>query len=226
MAFELPALPYAENALEPYMSERTLQFHHGKHHAGYVKQLNKLTDGSDLAALTLEEVVRRTARDSARQAIFNNAAQAWNHDFFWHCMSPEANQPDGQLAERLKSDFGALDRFHEAFLAEATGRFGSGWAWLVAVGGKLEVTSTVNAGVPFTDGSIPLLACDVWEHAYYLDYQNQRERYVKVFLEHLVDWSAVAERLAELAKARQIADRDDARQRVVAAGHRQPGKPL
>jgi Fe-Mn family superoxide dismutase len=205
MAFELADLPFAMKALEPHMSERTLQFHHGKHHAGYVKKLNALTEGSELADLPLEEVVRHSAKDGAQQAIFNNAAQVWNHDFFWNCMSPESNQPNGRLAERLKADFGDVDKFHEAFVAAAMGRFGSGWAWLVAGDGKLEVVTTANAGVPFTEDKTPLLTCDVWEHAYYLDYQNERERFVRVFLEHLVDWSAVGERLAKLAEAGRIA---------------------
>ncbi len=187
--FELPALPYPEGALEPYISARTLGFHHGKHHAAYVDKLNGLVKGTDLADLALEEVIRKVAGDDARKPVFNNAAQAWNHAFYWNSMRPKGGgPPSGRIAKRIEASFGSYDAFKEQFKKAAGGQFGSGWAWLVAEGEKLAILTTPNADLPLAQGKKALLTCDVWEHAYYLDYQNRRPDYVTAFLENLVDW--------------------------------------
>jgi Fe-Mn family superoxide dismutase len=199
MAFELPALPYAENALEPHYSARTIGFHHGKHHAAYVKNLNDLTAGTELAGKGLEEIIRAVAGDTARIGIFNNAAQVWNHTFFWSCMRPSGGgAPGGALAAAIDRDFGSLAACTDALKKAATTRFGSGWGWLMLAQGKLQVTSTPNAETPLTQGATPLLTVDVWEHAYYLDYQNRRPDYLQTFLDKLVNWDFAA---ANLAKA-------------------------
>ena len=198
MAFTLPALPYAENALEPHISQRTMAFHYGKHHDTYVKTLNALIEGKPHADMELEEIIRKTATKPEERAIFNNAAQVWNHTFFWHSMSPGGGgEPRGDLAKRLREGFGSYAGFRRIFTDTAMKQFGSGWAWLVPNGGKLNVISTPDAWNPLTSGEAPLLACDVWEHAYYLDYQNQRKAFVETFLDHLVNWDFVAEHLAE-----------------------------
>lgn len=195
MTFRLPDLPYALDALAPHMSAETLKYHHGKHHAGYVKKLNDAVEGTGLADLSLEEIIHKTADDEDQVGVFNNAAQVWNHGFFWRCMTPGGGgRPEGELARQIDADFGSFDAFREAFREAATGRFGSGWAWLVSEGGKLKVVSTPNAVPPMTHGQQALLTCDVWEHAYYLDYQNERPRFVETFLDHLVNWDFVAER--------------------------------
>ena len=197
MAFELPPLPYAEDALEPHMSAETLRFHHGKHHKAYVDKLNKAIKGTALESRPLEEIIRATAGDDKKTKVFNNGAQTWNHTFFWHCLTPQGGgAPDGDLAERIDAAFGGLDGFKERFTSAATGQFGSGWAWLVLDGDSLKVTATANADNPMTKGQVPLLTCDVWEHAYYLDYQNRRPDFVQSFLDHLVNWSFAAEALA------------------------------
>jgi superoxide dismutase, Fe-Mn family len=197
MPFELPALPWSPDALEPHMSARTLSFHHGKHHATYVSKLNAAVDGTPLAKRTLEDIIRETAGKTDRTAIFNNAAQAWNHNFFWHSLSPEGGgEPSGSLAKQLVASFGGLDAFKTAFADKAAGLFGSGWTWLVADKGKLEIVQTANAGTPLSDGKKPLLTLDVWEHAYYLDFQNRRPDFIKVFLEELVNWDFAEENLA------------------------------
>lgn len=194
MAFELPALPFAEDALEPYYSARTLSFHHGKHHKAYVDNLNKLIAGTDLEKKTLEEIILLAAADPTKAGVFNNAAQIWNHTFFWHCMKPGGGgKPGGVLAARIDAAFGGYDKFAEQFKAAAVGRFGSGWAWLVLDGGELKILSTPNAETPFAKGQKALLTVDVWEHAYYLDYQNRRPDFVQAFLDHLVNWDFVAE---------------------------------
>lgn len=196
MAFELPALPFAEDALEPYYSARTLSFHHGKHHKAYVDNLNKLIAGTELESKTLEEIILIAAGDAARAGLFNNAAQVWNHTFFWHCMKPGGGgKPAGDLAARIDATFGGFDKFAEQFKAAAVGRFGSGWAWLVLDGGELKIVSTPNAETPLAKGQKALLTVDVWEHAYYLDYQNRRPDFVQAFLDHLVDWDFVAANL-------------------------------
>ncbi|HSV73239.1 MAG TPA: superoxide dismutase [Chthonomonadales bacterium] len=197
MPMELPPLPYADDALEPYTSARTLSFHHGKHHRAYVDNLNRLIAGSALESQTLEAVVLETAGDPARAGIFNNAAQVWNHTFFWSCMRPNGGgAPPAELAARLEADFGGVQAFSEALKTAAIGRFGSGWAWLVEEGGRLKVTSTPNAETPITAGLRPVLTVDVWEHAYYLDYQNRRPDFVQAFLDHLVNWEFAVSNLA------------------------------
>ncbi len=198
MAFELPELPYSSDALESSkMSAQTFSFHHGKHHAAYVTNLNKMIEGTELADKSLEEIIKATANDPSKAGIFNNAAQVWNHTFFWNCMKPGGGgQPTGALAEKINADFGGFDKFVEQFKTAAATQFGSGWAWLVLKNGKLEVTKTPNAVNPMTEGATPLLTLDVWEHAYYLDFQNARPAYIDNFLNQLVNWDFVADNLA------------------------------
>jgi Fe-Mn family superoxide dismutase len=198
MSFELPALPYAENALEPYYSAKTISFHHGKHHKAYVDNLNKLVAGTDLEGRSLEEIILASAGNSQRAGIFNNAAQVWNHTFFWHSMRPGGGgKPQGEVTSQLEQAFGGYEKFAEQFKAAAVGRFGSGWAWLIAEGGALKIVSTANADTPLTSRQVALLTVDVWEHAYYLDYQNRRPDFVQAFLECLVNWDFVANNLAK-----------------------------
>lgn len=192
MAFELPALPYAMNALEPYISERTMEFHYGKHHKAYVDNLNKLIAGSHFEQMSLEEIIRKTAGKTEYAGIFNNAAQAWNHAFFWTCMQPGGGgEPTGEMKKKIERSFGGYDKFREEFAAAATTQFGSGWAWLAEdeESGKLKVIKTANADTPIAHGLKPLLTVDVWEHAYYLDYQNRRPDFVNAFLDHLAKWN-------------------------------------
>lgn len=197
MAFTLSPLPYPETALEPYMSARTLQFHHGKHHKTYVDTLNKLVEGKPEANETLEELITSTYHDEAKASVFNNAAQVWNHDFFWKCMTPKGGgEPSGALTDAINHAFGRFERFTEQFEQAATGQFGSGWAWLVLDAGKLKIIKTPNAVTPLAGGQAALLTCDVWEHAYYLDYQNRRADFVRAFLDNLVNWHFVAANLA------------------------------
>ncbi|WP_372020815.1 superoxide dismutase [Tistrella mobilis] len=198
MAFELPALPYDKTALEPHISAQTFEFHHGKHHNTYVVNLNKLVEGTDLADASLEDIIVKSRGDAAKAGVFNNAAQVWNHTFFWNSMKPNGGgAPSGDLATRIDADFGGLDKFKEAFKNAATTQFGSGWAWLVVKDGKLEVVKTGNAETPVGTGATPLLTIDVWEHAYYLDYQNRRPDFVQSFLDNLVNWDFAAENLAK-----------------------------
>ncbi len=200
MAISLPALPYAENALDPHYSARTISFHYGKHHKTYVDNLNKLIAGTPLESKSLEEIITASAGDSSKAGLFNNAAQVWNHTFFWNCMRPGGGgRPKGDPAARIDSTFGSYEKFAEQFKAAAVGRFGSGWAWLVLDGGALKITSTANADTPMAGKQTALLTVDVWEHAYYLDYQNRWPDFVQAFLDHLVNWDFVA---ANLAKAR------------------------
>ncbi len=197
MAFELPPLPYAEDALEPAYSARTISFHYGKHHRTYVDTLNKLTAGTELENKTLEEVIGAVAGDAAKMPVFNNAAQVWNHTFFWNGMKPGGGgAPTGEVGERIAAAFGSHEQFVEAFKAAAVGRFGSGWAWLVLSGGQLEIVSTPNAEMPVPPAKKALLTVDVWEHAYYLDYQNRRPDWVQTFFDKLVNWEFVAANLA------------------------------
>ena len=198
MAFELPALPYEKNALEPHMSANTFDFHHGKHHNTYVVNLNKLLEGSPLGGKSLEDIITATAGDASKAGMFNNAAQVWNHTFFWNSMSPNGGgAPTGDLAAKIDEAFGSLDGFKEKFKEAGATQFGSGWAWLVVGdGGKLEIVKTPNAENPMTQGKTPLLTCDVWEHAYYLDYQNRRPDFLAAFLDNLVNWDFAAENLA------------------------------
>ncbi|MEB3279302.1 MAG: superoxide dismutase [Lyngbya sp.] len=198
MAFELPELPYPADALESSgMSEKTFSYHHGKHHAAYVNKLNGMIEGTDLADKSLEEIVKATAKDPSKSGIFNNAAQVWNHTFFWKCMAPNGGgKPTGALAEKISADFGSYEKFAEEFKNAAATQFGSGWAWLVLENGTLKVKKTANAENPIIEGAAPLLTLDVWEHAYYLDFQNARPGYIDNFLEKLVNWDFVAENLA------------------------------
>jgi Fe-Mn family superoxide dismutase len=190
MTFELPQLPYAMDALEPFISKQTLEFHYGKHHQAYVTNLNKLVPGTEFENSTLEEIIRK-----ATGGIFNNGAQIWNHTFYWHCLKPNGGgEPSGKLAEAIVQKFGSFAEFKDKFSTAAATLFGSGWAWLVKTPeGKLEIVQESNAGNPLRNGHTPLLTCDVWEHAYYLDKQNRRPDYISDFWK-LVDWDAVAQR--------------------------------
>jgi superoxide dismutase, Fe-Mn family len=196
MTFELPSLPYADTALEPYYSAKTFSFHHGKHHKAYVDNLNKLLPGSPFENSSLEEIILAVAGDATKAGFFNNAAQVWNHTFFWSCMKPGGGgAPSGALAAKIDAAFGSYEKFAEQFKAAAVGRFGSGWAWLVLDGGELKIMSTPNAETPMTGGKKALLTVDVWEHAYYLDFQNRRPDFVQTFLDQLVNWDFVAANL-------------------------------
>lgn len=204
MTFELPDLPFPPDALEPHISKTTMQFHHGKHHATYVKTANELIKGTPYEKMTLESVILASFAKPDELKIFNNTAQVWNHTFFWQSMRPDGGgEPDGEVAKRLQEAFGSYAEFRKKFAAAATGRFGSGWAWLSLDNGKLTVTSTPNAENPLITGQVPLLTCDVWEHAYYLDYQNQRPAFVEAFLGHLVNWKHVEARLRQADTAAQ-----------------------
>ncbi|MCA0402429.1 MAG: superoxide dismutase [Proteobacteria bacterium] len=187
MAFSLPPLPYAKNALAPHISEETIEYHYGKHHQAYVNTLNQLIAGTDDEKLSLEEIIMKSSGK-----IFNNAAQVWNHTFYWHCLSPNGGgEPTGKLKENIEKTFGSLDKFKEEFTQTAIGTFGSGWAWLVQdKNGGLKIISTSNAATPMTEGQTALLTCDVWEHAYYIDYRNVRPDYLKAFWS-LVNWDFV-----------------------------------
>jgi Fe-Mn family superoxide dismutase len=214
MAFELPALPYAKSALEPHISARTLEFHHDHHHRSYVDKLNKLIAGTAFEGMTLEDIIpaSRKSGQKTHAEIFNNAAQVWNHSFLWNCMRPKGGgKPDAALGRQLDRAFGGLDKFREQFKAAAIGQFGSGYAWLVLANGALKVRNSANAETPATDGQTALLACDVWEHAYYLDYQDRRADFVDVFLNHLVHWDFVAAQLAQGASAGPPRERARAR---------------
>ena len=200
MPFTLPPLPYAATALEPYITANTFSFHHAKHHNAYVVKLNELIANTDLASKSLEEIIIATASDASKAAVFNNAAQVWNHTFYWHSMKPQGGgKPSGELAKQIEADFGSYDKFAEEFKNAAATQFGSGWAWLVLENGKLKVTKTPNAETPLTKGQIPLLTIDVWEHAYYLDFQNRRPDYTTTFLTNLANWDFAAENFARNA---------------------------
>jgi Fe-Mn family superoxide dismutase len=198
MAFELPPLPYPKNALEPHTSAQTLDFHHGRHHQAYVTNLNGLVKDTPMESQSLEQIIQATAKDASKAGVFNNAAQVWNHTFFWNCMKPNGGgAPSGNVAQAIDRDHGGLAKFKDDFKAAAVGQFGSGWAWLVANGGKLSITRTPNAVNPLSEGQTALLTCDVWEHAYYLDFQNRRPDFVQAFLDHLVYWDFAAQNLAK-----------------------------
>ena len=197
MAFELPPLPYAQDALEPHYSANTLSFHHGKHHAAYVNKLNELIAGTADEEKTLEEIIA-----SSTGGLFNQAAQIWNHTFFWNSMKPSGGgAPDGALAQAIDAAFGSLDAFKEQFKAAGVGQFGSGWVWLVKDNGGLKIVTSGNAETPLTNGQTPLLTCDVWEHAYYLDYQNRRPDFIQSFLDNLVNWDFAAANFEDVASA-------------------------
>ena len=202
MAFELPPLPYAKDALAPYMSTQTLDFHHDKHHRAYLTALNRLIAGTPLENLSLEEITRTAAKDEAKTQLFHNAAQAWNHEFFWHSMKPQGGgAPSDRLAAQLDRAFRGFENFRTEFRKAAESQFGSGWTWLVLDRGKLKIVSTANADTPLVRRQTPLLTCDVWEHAYYLDYQNRRPDFIAAFLDHLVNWDFVARNLQHHASA-------------------------
>ncbi|MBI5435314.1 MAG: superoxide dismutase [Planctomycetes bacterium] len=197
MAHELPPLPYADNALDPIISAKTLSFHYGKHHKAYVDNLNGLLkDLPELGALSLEDLIKKVAGDTSKAGVFNNAAQIWNHTFYWKSLSPKGGgKPTGKVLDRINASFGDFDKFKEAFATAAKTQFGSGWAWLVANGDKLEVVKTPNAETPLTQGKKCLLTIDVWEHAYYLDFQNKRPDYVTAVIEKLLNWEFAAANL-------------------------------
>ena len=188
--FDLPPLPYPEDALAPVISAETLSLHHGKHHKKYIDTMNELLEKEPVQGSTLEDVVR-----SSKGKLFNNAAQAWNHDFYWKSLSPKSGAPSGALKQRLERDFGSYEKFVEKFAAAADGQFGSGWAWLIDKNGKLEVLATSNADTPMAQGARCLLALDVWEHAYYVDYRNQREKYVQAVIEKRLNWEFAEQNL-------------------------------
>ena len=193
MKHELPALPYAKNALEPYISAETLEYHHGKHHQAYVTNLNNLIPGTEFENLSLEDIVKKAPAGG----VFNNAAQVWNHTFYWNCMAPNAGgEPKGALADAITKAFGSFDAFKEKFTNSCVTNFGSGWTWLVQnKDGAVEIVNTSNAGCPLTTDKKPLLTCDVWEHAYYIDTRNARPKYVENFW-NLVNWDFVAQNFA------------------------------
>jgi len=193
MPHELPALPFAKNALEPVISAETLDYHYGKHHQAYVTNLNNLIPGTEFENLSLEETIKK-----AQGGVFNNAAQVWNHTFYWNCLRApsEANAPEGRLGDAIKAAFGSFDAFKEQFSKAAVGNFGSGWTWLVQnADGSLEIFNTSNAGTPMTSGKTALLTVDVWEHAYYIDYRNARPKYLEAIWQ-LINWDFVASQLA------------------------------
>ncbi len=198
MAFEQEPLPYDFNALEPYgMKAETFEYHYGKHHKTYVDNLNKLTADTELASKSLEEVIKATYSDASKQGVFNNAAQVWNHTFFWSSIKPGGGgAPTGDLAARIDKDFGSFDKFKEEFTAAATTQFGSGWAWLIDDNGTLKVTKTSNAVNPVAEGQKAVLTLDVWEHAYYIDFRNARPAFIKNYLDNLVNWDFAAANLA------------------------------
>jgi len=194
--FSLPALPYAEDALAPVISAQTIGFHYGKHHKTYVDNLNKLIANTEFEGQSLEKIVLATAGKADRAGIFNNAAQVWNHTFYWNSMTPKGGgAPKGKLAEKIEA-LGGLDKVKTDLANAAVARFGSGWAWLVADGDALKIVTTSNAEVPLTQGQTPLLTIDVWEHAYYLDYQNRRADHLKAVIDKLLNWDFAAENLA------------------------------
>ncbi|MEQ8559374.1 MAG: superoxide dismutase [Henriciella sp.] len=199
MAFELPPLPYSRDALAPAISEETLNFHYGKHHQAYVNNLNKMIEGTELEGKSLEEIIAAASKDSSKAGIFNNSAQVWNHTFYWHSMKPGGGgKPSGAIADKIDADFGSYEKFADEFKAAGGGQFGSGWAWLVLKDGKLGIRKTPNAETPLTEpGATPLLTMDVWEHAYYLDYQNSRPNYMQAFLDDLINWDFVNQNLAD-----------------------------
>jgi Fe-Mn family superoxide dismutase len=207
MAFTLPNLPYDYDALGPHMSADTLKFHHDKHHKAYVDKLNKAIEGTPYAQLSLGEIIQQSWRKDPE--VFNNAGQHWNHAFFWQCLTPDGGgQPSGDLKRRIETDFGDLAAFHKEFADKAAKQFGSGWAWLVLDGERLKIVTTANAELPMLQGQQAILTCDVWEHAYYLDYQNERPKFIDAFLKKLANWRFAAERFALRGEGDQLSARD------------------
>ena len=194
--FTLPPLPYAENALMPVISANTMSFHYGKHHQAYVDNLNNLAKGTDYENASLETIINETAGKSDKVGLFDNAAQIWNHTFYWNSMKPAGGgKPTGKLAQMIEASFGSFDNFRKELATATVSQFGSGWGWLVQDGGVLKVVKTPNAEVPFTKGQKPLLTIDVWEHAYYLDHQNKRAEYVDAVIDKLLNWDFAAQNL-------------------------------
>jgi Fe-Mn family superoxide dismutase len=192
MAINLPNLPYAKEALAPYISANTLDFHYGKHHKAYVDNLNKLIEGTELAGKSLEEIIKIAVKDSSKTGIFNNAAQVWNHSFYWQCLKKGGGgAPAGAIAAKINAAWGSFDKFAEELKNAGMTQFGSGWAWLILEGGQLKITKTANADTPIAHGQKPLLTIDVWEHAYYLDYQNRRPDYLAAVIQNLINWDFV-----------------------------------
>ncbi|MFI4903791.1 MAG: superoxide dismutase [Burkholderiales bacterium] len=196
--FTLPPLPFAEGALAPVISANTLGFHYGKHHKAYVDNLNNLVKGTELESATLEAIIKATAGKPDKAGIFNNAAQVWNHSFYWNCLKPNGGgKPTGRIAQMIDSDLGGYDKFRTDFAQTCVTQFGSGWGWLVAEGGKLKLAKTPNAENPMSKGQTALLTIDVWEHAYYLDYQNRRPDHVNAVIDKLLNWEFAAQNLAK-----------------------------
>ncbi|MFS8608868.1 MAG: superoxide dismutase [Gammaproteobacteria bacterium] len=191
--FTLPPLPWADNALEPVISKRTIEFHYGKHHAAYVNNLNGLVAGTDMADMSLEQIVRAVKDDPAKKGVFNNAGQVWNHTFFWNSLAPQRTEPSKALADKIAESFGGMQQFEEQFIKAATAQFGSGWAWLIVNNGKLEIVTTANADTPMAQGKTCLLTVDVWEHAFYLDYQNRRPDFLKAVVGERLNWKFASE---------------------------------
>ena len=207
MQITLPQLPYPYDALEPHISRTTLEIHHGKHHRAYVERVKTLAREVHLADQPLERIIQQTAGQDSHRALFNNAAQAWNHAFYWRSLRPGGGgAPHGEIAERVQTDLGGYGHFVQQLVAAATGQFGSGWAWLVLDGNKLKVTQTANADTPIAHGQTPLLTIDVWEHAYYLDYQNRRADYAAAVIEHLINWDFASRNLSRRRTAATALD--------------------
>ena len=204
MTFKLTELPYDRDALEPHISARTLGFHYGKHHKTYVENLNKAVAGTKYEDMALEEVIQASFRKNDKP-VYHNAAQAWNHTFFWDSMDPASDgRPSGTLADKLDVQFGGLDDFRKQFKESAVSKFGSGWTWLIADGDNLAIVSTSDADSPLTTDTTPLITLDVWEHAYYLDYQNSRDKFVDAFLEHLINWDFAQDHLDAFETRRRL----------------------
>ena len=196
MIFKLPNLDYEKKALAPIMSEETLDLHHGKHHQTYITNLNKFIEGTDMSQMTLEEIIIHSSKDKSKSAIFNNASQHWNHILFWKCMKPEGGGPlPKKLKDRIESDFGNVEEFKKKFIQAGITQFGSGWCWLSIDNGKLVVSKTPNAENTLTQNMKPILACDLWEHSYYVDYKNRRPEYLENFYEKLINWEFVESNL-------------------------------
>jgi len=198
MTFELPDLPFAYDALEPYMSAESFEFHHDKHHAAYVTNGNKLLEGSDLSGKTMDEIIIAVSGDTAQAGLFNNIAQHWNHSFFWNCLKVNGGGTSlpGVIQAKIDSDLGGYEQFKADFINACMTQFGSGWGWLALdTNGKLEIVKTANADTPLAHGKTALLTCDVWEHAYYIDYRNARPKYVESFVDNMINWDFVAEQL-------------------------------
>ena len=196
MNFELPKLDYSKSDLSPIMSEETLDLHHGKHHQTYITNLNNFVKDTDLAKVSLEDIIKKTSKDSSKVGIFNNASQHWNHILFWKCMKPNGGgKMPGKLEKKIVEDFGSVDQFKKDFIQAGVTQFGSGWAWLSIKEGKLIISKTANALNPLINGMKPILGCDVWEHSYYVDYRNRRPEYLNAFYDKLINWEFVSSQL-------------------------------